>query len=71
MVHADVKKVSRIPDGGGGWRVHGRGSNYAKTVDRAKKQAPVPDTCTYTRPSTGSPASPTPKNYPMKKASPQ
>ncbi|MFV0374508.1 IS481 family transposase [Microbacterium sp.] len=25
MVHVDVKKVGRIPDGGG-WRVHGRGS---------------------------------------------
>lgn len=26
MVHLDVKKVGRIPDGGG-WRVHGRGSS--------------------------------------------
>lgn len=26
MVHIDVKKVGRIPDGGG-WRVHGRGSS--------------------------------------------
>ena len=25
LVHLDVKKVGRIPDGGG-WRVHGRGS---------------------------------------------
>ncbi|RBO79689.1 hypothetical protein DFR74_13415 [Nocardia puris] len=25
MVHVDIKKVGRIPDGGG-WRVHGRGS---------------------------------------------
>ena len=35
MVHLDVKKVGRIPDGGG-WRVHGRGSDQAKAVDRAK-----------------------------------
>ncbi|MCD2115145.1 helix-turn-helix domain-containing protein, partial [Rhodococcus rhodochrous] len=35
MVHVDIKKVGRIPDGGG-WRVHGRGSEQAKKVDRAK-----------------------------------
>lgn len=37
MVHVDVKKVGRIPDGGG-WRVHGRGSTHAKAVDRAKNR---------------------------------
>ena len=35
MVHVDVKKVGRIPDGGG-HRIHGRGSIQAKAVDRAK-----------------------------------
>ncbi|AXY49427.1 MULTISPECIES: IS481 family transposase [Rhodococcus] len=35
MVHVDIKKVGRIPDGGG-WRVHGRGSEHAKRVERAK-----------------------------------
>src|SRR5699024_4995335 len=35
MVHVDVKKVGRIP-AGGGWRAHGRGSAQAKTVERAK-----------------------------------
>ncbi|MEV5846147.1 helix-turn-helix domain-containing protein [Streptomyces sp. NPDC051985] len=35
MVHLDVKKVGRIPDGGG-WRVHGRGSEQAKAAHRAK-----------------------------------
>jgi len=30
-----VKNVGRIPDGGG-WRIHGRDSDQAKTVDRAK-----------------------------------
>ena len=36
MIHVDVKKVGRIPDGGG-WRVHGRGSSQAKTVASATK----------------------------------
>ncbi len=35
MVHLDVKKVGRIP-GGGGWRAHGRGSEQARTAQRAK-----------------------------------
>ncbi|RCV47648.1 IS481 family transposase, partial [Marinitenerispora sediminis] len=35
MVHIDVKKVGRIRDGGG-WRVHGKGSEQAKAVARAK-----------------------------------
>ncbi|WP_328435373.1 IS481 family transposase [Nocardia puris] len=37
MMHLDVKKVGRIPDGGG-WRVHGKGSAQARTVGRAKKK---------------------------------
>lgn len=37
MVHVDVKKVGRIPDGGG-WRSHGRGSEQAKAVERRKKR---------------------------------
>ncbi|MBP2055876.1 transposase [Streptomyces griseochromogenes] len=35
MVHLDVKKVGRIPEGGG-WRAHGRGSEQAKAAQRAK-----------------------------------
>jgi transposase InsO family protein len=35
MVHLDVKKVGRIPDGGG-WRIHGRGSQQARAVERSK-----------------------------------
>jgi transposase InsO family protein len=35
MIHVDVKKVGRIPDGGG-WRVHGRGSEQHRATDRAK-----------------------------------
>ena len=33
MVHLDVKKVGRIPDGGG-WRAHGRGTTAAKAAKR-------------------------------------
>jgi transposase len=35
MVHLDVKKVGRIPDGGG-WRLHGRGTDQHKANDRAR-----------------------------------
>lgn len=34
-VHLDVKKVGRIPDGGG-WRTHGRDSEQARAAQRAK-----------------------------------
>ena len=37
MVHVDVKKVGRIPVGGG-WRVHGRDSPEARAVERTKKR---------------------------------
>ncbi|MBM7821660.1 IS481 family transposase [Kocuria palustris] len=33
MIHLDVKKVGKIPDGGG-WRAHGRGSDAAKAAKR-------------------------------------
>lgn len=35
MVHLDVKKAGRIPDGGG-WRVHGKNSPEARAVARTK-----------------------------------
>jgi transposase InsO family protein len=35
MIHLDVKKVGRIPDGGG-WRAHGRGSAGDRAAQRAK-----------------------------------
>ena len=37
MVHVDVKKVGRIPDGGG-WRAHGRGSDQAKAAEQSKRK---------------------------------
>ncbi|MCV7508287.1 IS481 family transposase, partial [Micrococcus luteus] len=33
MVHLDVKKIGRIPDGGG-WRAHGRDSENARAAKR-------------------------------------
>ena len=42
LVHVDIKKLGRIPDGGG-WRVHGRGSvqdrKAGTTRDRARHRA--------------------------------
>lgn len=38
MVHLDVKKVGRIPDGGG-WRVHGRGSDQHRATNRVADRA--------------------------------
>lgn len=35
MIHLDVKKVGRIPDGGG-WRAHGKDSPEARAAARAK-----------------------------------
>ena len=35
LVHVDVKKLGRIPDGGG-WRAHGRGSAQHQASERAK-----------------------------------
>ena len=36
LVHIDVKKVAKVPPGGG-WRVHGRGSPKAKRSKRPKR----------------------------------
>jgi transposase InsO family protein len=40
MIHLDVKKVGRIPDGGG-WRAHGRGTDQHRATDRAKAAGAV------------------------------
>jgi transposase InsO family protein len=37
MIHVDVKKIGRIPDGGG-WAVHGRGSAQHKASDRERRR---------------------------------
>jgi transposase len=41
MVHGDIKKVGKIPDGGG-WRAHGRGSDKAKRSQRRKTKNKQP-----------------------------
>lgn len=38
LVHVDIKKLGRIPDGGG-WRVHGRGSEQDRRVGAARDRA--------------------------------
>jgi len=38
LVHVDIKKQGRIPDGGG-WRTHGRGSAQDRRVDAARERA--------------------------------
>lgn len=38
LVHVDIKKLGRIPDGGG-WRVHGLGSAQDRTVGAARDRA--------------------------------
>ena len=35
LIHVDVKKLGRIP-AGGGWRIHGRGSAQHQATERAK-----------------------------------
>ena len=35
MLHVDVKKVGRIPDGGG-WAIHGRGTDEARASRRSR-----------------------------------
>ena len=37
LMHLDIKKVGKIPPGGG-WRVHGRGSDRAKRANRSKRR---------------------------------
>ena len=54
MTHLDVKKVGLIPDGGG-WRVHGRGSDQAKAAGRTKTRGARSGTPTCTPRSMGSP----------------
>ena len=45
LVHVDIKKLGRIPDGGG-WRLHGRGSMQARRAgvvrDRAARRGAAP-----------------------------
>ena len=63
LVHMDVKKLGRIPDGGG-WRAHGRGM---RTRDRKSTD---PASTTSTPSSTTTPGWPTPRSCPTRRAPP-
>lgn len=39
MLHVDVKKVGRMPDGGG-WAIHGRGTDDARASRRVANHRP-------------------------------
>jgi transposase len=73
MVHVDVKKVGRIPDGGG-WRIQStqRAATAPSTGPPAgpRPAAPAPGTCSCTRRSTGSPGWRIPSIYPTKPPAP-
>ena len=62
LVHMDVKKLGKIPDGGG-WRAHGR----AATANR-RSQASRSATTTSTRWSMTTPDWPTPRSCPTRRA---
>lgn len=49
MIHLDVKKVGRTPDGGG-WRAHGRDSTRPERSNASRPRAPEPATSICTRP---------------------
>ena len=38
LIHVDIKKLGRIPDGGG-WRIHGRGSTQDRRAGSARDKA--------------------------------
>jgi hypothetical protein len=59
LVHVDVKKLGRIPDGGG-WRAHGRSEEGSAAAASAST--------TCTPPSTTVPGSPTQRSIPMNAA---
>ncbi len=76
LVHLDIKKLGRIPDGGS-WRAFGRGSTQHKRHTLAPTGLPVPErhpheaTSTSTTPSTTTPDSPTPNSSPTNAKRPQ
>ena len=63
LLHLDVKKIGRIPDGGG-WRVHGRAASCADKSTNAPRSAST----TCTPPSMTTRGWPTPKSTPMRRA---
>lgn len=60
MIHIDVEKVGRIPDGGG-WRIHGVASDQKRVAERAKTAGAKAGYAYPPRPSMGSPEWPAPR----------
>ena len=65
LVHLDIKKLGKIPPGGG-WRTHGRNS----AAGRASRRRPASGTPMFTRPSMTTPGWPTAKSSTTNKPSP-
>ena len=65
LVHMDVKKLGRIPDGGG-WRAHGRATREPPATASRPRSAST----TSTRWSTTTPGWPTPRSCPTRRAPP-
>jgi transposase len=59
LLHVDVKKLGRVPDGGG-WRVHGR----AATVDQRHKPVPIGFDYVHVAIDDHTPGWPTPRSSP-------
>ena len=64
LVHVDIKKLGRIPKGGG-WRAHGRSKEHHRSTSTGSA------TPMSTPPSTASVAWPTPKSWPTNRAQPR
>ena len=62
MIHVDVKKVARIPEGGG-WTIHGRGTDEARASRRVANRRP--GASSFMLPWTTTAAWPTPKSTRM------
>ncbi len=70
LVHVDVKKLGRIPTGGG-WRMHGVGTDAARASKRSGPGTGKVDTRTCILRSTTTPGSPTPRPWTMRRPSPR
>ena len=69
LVHMDIKKLGRIPPGGG-HRVHGRDAAHHRGRDRDAGQVAAPAMTTSTPPSTTTPGWPMPRSWPTNRQRP-
>ena len=68
LIHVDIKKLGRIPEGGG-WRMHGRTKGIARTRTRHGPSG-TSVTGSFTRPLTTIAASPTPRSWTTRRRRP-